>query len=395
MCSYLIIKDLSGAFEILTTSTPNRLVWRDELKASLNFSQTAATTLPLGEEDRDRITAAQTHFPFMVPESYAQLIDWQDPNDPLRQLLLPSVYEQDDHGSLDTSGEALSTVVPGLQHKYEQTAVLIVTQACAGHCRYCFRRRLMSKDVMTKESIEDLQAAIAYIQTHPEIDNVLMSGGDPMVSSTRRLANLLAALAKIPHLWQIRISTKLPAFLPSRFTSDPELLQVLAQYQKRFQIVFQCHFDHPREITPAAEQALAVLREADCLLTAQIPLMQGVNSSVDVMETLFKRLHRLSVLPQYLFHPRPVKHALHFQLPILEGLKLVEGLRQRCNGSVKRFRYILAHADGKLELVGLTPDPDPQLILRWHQRRRGNHHPGILFWPIDDHTVWLPDSLPS
>lgn len=393
MC--LILKDLSGEREGMTLSTPKRLAWRDELKASLHFSQTAATTLPLGEEDCDRITAAQTHFPFMVPEGYAQLIDWQDPTDPLRQLLLPSVYEQDDHGSLDTSGEALSTVVPGLQHKYEQTAVLIVTQACAGHCRYCFRRRLMSKDVMTKETIEDLQVAIAYIQTHPEIDNVLMSGGDPMVSSTRRLANLLAALAEIPHLWQIRISTKLPAFLPSRFTSDPELIQVLAQYQERFQIVFQCHFDHPREITPASEQALAVLRNAGCLLTAQIPLMQGVNSSVDVMETLFKRLHRLSVLPQYLFHPRPVKHALHFQLPILEGLKLVEELRQRCNGSVKRFRYILTHEDGKLELVGLTPGPELQLIGRWHQRRRGNDYPDILFLPIDPQTMWLPDALPS
>ncbi len=336
--------------------------------------------------------AARERFPFMVPVEYAQLIDWQDPTDPLRQLLLPTLEEDNAAGSLDTSGESLSTIVPGLQHKYEQTAVLIVTQACAGHCRYCFRRRLMSRDVLVKETIEDLQDAIAYIQQHPEIDNVLLSGGDPMICSTRRLANLLAALATIPHLWQIRISTKLPAFLPSRFTTDPELLQVLRAYQSRFQIVFQCHFDHPREITPAAERAIAALHQTGCTLTAQIPLMKGVNHQVETLTQLFQQLHRLGVLPQYLFHPRPVKHATHFQLPILEGLAIVEAVRQRCNGSVKRFRYILTHSDGKLELVGHLPDQPTQLVTRWHQVRRGSDRHGLMMASIDSTTVWLDDS---
>lgn len=261
------------AFDLPPSSSvsPN---WKDELVQSLRRSQQLAENasepdgLGLSDADRDRVIAAKDRFPFMVPTDYAQLIDWQDPNDPLRQLLMPSIDEDNDEGSLDTSGEGLSTIVPGLQHKYEQTAVLIVTQACAGHCRYCFRRRLMSRDVIVKETIEDLQEAIAYIQQHPEIDNVLLSGGDPMICSTRRLANVLAALAAIPHLWQIRISTKLPAFLPSRFTTDPELLEVLRTYQSRFQIVIQCHFDHPREITPAAERAIAALRQAGCTLTA-------------------------------------------------------------------------------------------------------------------------------
>lgn len=130
---------------------------------------------------------------------------------------------------------------------------------------------------MTKETIEDLQEAISYIKQHPEIDNVLLSGGDPMVCSTRRLANLFAALSQIPHLWQIRISSKLPAFLPSRFTTDSELLEVLHQYKSRFQIVIQCHFDHPREITPSAEKALFNFRQAGCLLTSQIAFMIGIS----------------------------------------------------------------------------------------------------------------------
>ena len=373
----------------LISKEPQIKNWRDELVESLKLSNYAENWLSLDDSDKQRVTNALQRFPLMVPVNYANLVDWQNPADPLRQLLLPSDDEENDIGSLDTSGEEFSTVIPGLQHKYEQTAVLIVTQSCAGHCRYCFRRRLMSKDVMVKETIEDLREAISYIKQHPEIDNVLLSGGDPMVCSTRRLANLLAALSQIPHLWQIRISSKLPAFLPSRFTTDSELLSVLNQYNSRFQIVFQCHFDHPREITPLAEKALFNLRQAGCLLTSQIALMRGVNAEVDTMTELYKRLHHMGVIPQYLFHPRPVKHATHFQLPIIEAMKLVEAIRQRCNGSVKRFRYILTHSDGKLELVGLLEDSSMQLVARWHQVRRGLDKSGLMLVGIDEDTVWL------
>ena len=363
--------------------------WREELVESLKLSNSAENWLSLDDINKRQVENAKKRFPLMVPVGYADLIDWQNPTDPLRQLLLPSDEEENDIGSLDTSGEEFSTVIPGLQHKYEQTAVLIVTQACAGHCRYCFRRRLMSRDVMVKETIEDLQEAISYIRQHPEIDNVLLSGGDPMVCSTRRLANLLAELSQIPHIWQVRISSKLPAFLPSRFTTDPELLQVLHQYNSRFQIVLQCHFDHPREITPLAEKALFNLRQAGCLLTSQIALMKGVNAQVDTMTELYKRLHSLGVIPQYLFHPRPVKHATHFQLPIIEAMNLVEAIRQNCNGSVKRFRYILTHSDGKLELVGLLEDQIMQLVARWHQVRRGMGKSGLMVVEVDKDTVWL------
>lgn len=366
--------------------------WRDELVASLKLSNSAEETLSLDNSDKERVKNAKQRFPLMVPVGYADLIDWQNPVDPLRQLLLPSEQEESDVGSLDTSGEEFSTIIPGLQHKYEQTAVLIVTQACAGHCRYCFRRRLMSRDVMVKETIEDLQEAISYIKQHAEIDNVLLSGGDPMVCSTRRLTNLFAALSQIPHIGQIRISSKLPAFLPSRFTTDSELLEVLHQYNSRFQIVIQCHFDHPREITPITEKALFNLRQAGCLLTSQIALMRGVNAEVDTMTELFKRLHSLGVIPQYLFHPRPVKHATHFQLPIIEAMKLVEAIRQRCNGSVKRFRYILTHSDGKLELVGLLEGSPMQLVTRWHQVRRGLDKSGLMAVAVDEDTVWLEDN---
>lgn len=366
--------------------------WKEQLIESLSRSREAESWLLLSSADRDQVIEAAQRFPMMVPVGYADLVDWQNPDDPLRQLLLPSESEQDEAGSLDTSGEEFSIVVQGLQHKYNETAVLIVTQACAGHCRYCFRRRLMSRDVIAKETIEDLKEAIAYIAKHSEIDNVLLSGGDPMISSTRRLANLFAALAPVPHIWQVRISTKLPAFLPSRFTTDSELLDVLHHYKSRFQIVMQCHFDHPREITPASIRALEALQQVGCLLTSQIALMNGINNSIDTLTELFKRLHRHGVIPQYLFHPRSVKHATHFQLPIVEGMQLVEAVRQRCNGPVKRFRYILTHQDGKLELVGILPGSPMQLVAKWQQVRRGLEQSGVMLVPIDEQTNWLEAS---
>ncbi|WP_414587373.1 KamA family radical SAM protein [Scytonema sp. PCC 10023] len=378
-------------FNIVEKNSLSGRDWKEELIESLRRSHQAEDWLPLSPAERDRVTQAKQSFPMMVPLGYAELVDWQNPDDPLRQLLLPSESEKDKSGSLDTSGEEISTVVQGLQHKYDQTAVLIVTQACAGHCRYCFRRRLMSRDVLVKETIEDLKEAIAYIAEHPEIDNVLLSGGDPMISSTRRLANLFAAIASIPHIWQIRISTKLPAFLPSRFTTDPELLNVLHQYKSRFQIVIQSHFDHPREITPASIRALEALQQAGCLLTSQIALMKGINDSPNTLTELFKRLHRYGVIPQYLFHPRPVKHATSFQLPIVEGMQLIEAVRQRCSGPVKRFRYILTHEDGKLELVGILPGSPMQLVAKWQQVRRGLDKSGVMLVPIDEKTCWMEE----
>ena len=128
-----------------------------------------------------------------------------------------------------------------------------------------------------------------------------------------------------------------------------------------------------------------------CLLTSQIALMNRINNSADTLTELFKCLHRHGVIPQYLFHPRPVKHATHFQLPIVEGIQLVEAVRQRCSGAVKRFRYIFTHEDGKLELVGMLPGSPTQLVAKWQQVRRGCDRSGVMLVPIDEQTSWLED----
>ena len=367
--------------------------WRSELREAISLAKHSETFFPEGDSALSAIDAERERFPMLVPSSYANLIDWADPKDPLRLLVTPSANESSQDGREDTSGEALSTVAQGIQHKYEKTAVLVLTQACAAHCRYCFRRRILREDVVSRESINDLDGAIRYVAEHPEVDNVFLSGGDPMVSSTGRLKRLLVRLADISHVRQIRISTKLPAFLPSRFTSDPDLIVLLREMQERFQLIFQCHFDHARELRAETRAALDVLRQVGCLLTSQVALIKGVNDNSDTLAELFREMHLAGIAPQYLFHPRPVKHAVHFQIPIARGLAVVEGARQQLNGSAKRFRYVMTLEDGKLEIVGtLKLGGDTSLVVRWHQLRKGIAPRSMELIPINEDTMWVDRS---
>ncbi len=363
--------------------------WQVELREAVRAAKQGDLFVPKDAPESVDITRERSRFPMLVPGNYAKLIDWSNPADPLRRLVTPSAAETDSDGKLDSSGEETSTVVRGLQHKYAQTGVIIVNQACAAHCRYCFRRRLMSVDVMTRESIADLEPALIYLRNQTEIDNVVLSGGDPLVSGTIRLRRLMTALAAIPHLRLLRISTKIPAFLPSRIAQDPALLELLSELSQKTNILVHCHFDHPREISPSTTEALTQLRRSGVMLSSQIALMRGVNDDHQVLRKLFTELHARGVTPHYLFHPRPVRHATHFQLPILEGMALIERLRDQCSGPVKHFRYVMVVPDGKLELIGIDKrGPKPTLVAKWQQIRRGLTKPKLGFQTLSKETMW-------
>lgn len=368
------------------------VTWQSELLDAVKLSKDAIQELPLTKEEIETVERLKNKFPLLLTKKYIDLIDWDNQHDPMRKLLIPSELEMLDEGEFDTSGEAESTVAMGLQHKYSQTAVIILIQACAAHCRYCFRRRLLTRDMLIRESISDLEPALDYIKSHPEIDNVLLSGGDPLLNNTKRLEKLFNACAGIPHVKTIRISTKIPAFLPRRIL-EKSLLELLKSYKNRFQFIFQCHFDHPSEITEDTKEALSALEQLGCMLTSQVVLMRGINDKVDVLVSLYKELHRLNITPQYLFHPRPVKHATHFQIPIAEGIKLVDEVKSLCSGPIKRFRYVIAMNDGKAELVGkVNKDNNEYLVLKWIQQRMGKNTSSCTeLIKIKDSDVWLSE----
>jgi len=175
--------------------------------------------------ERAKLRQVAERYAFRANDYYLRLIDWDDPAAPIRQLIIPRSEELDDWGKLDASNEAAVTVSRGVQHKYPHTVLLLCNEVCGAYCRYCFRKRLFMDG--NAETTNDVSAGIRYVAEHPEVTNVLLTGGDPLLMSTRRLREIITALRAIPHLRIIRIGSKMPAFDPWRLLRDADLQDLL------------------------------------------------------------------------------------------------------------------------------------------------------------------------
>jgi len=285
----------------------------------------------------------------------------------LRHIVEPSMKEFASPGTLDTSGEGDNTVVTGLQHKYPQTGLLLVTERCASYCRYCFRKRIVGHD--SDEIAPDYFKVADYIGRHPEMNNVLLSGGDPFTLQTEKLHRILDHLLPIPHLTSIRFGTKAIAFYPPRF-DDPELKGLFERIQAAGKApVVVAHFDHIGEVSQHAENNIRKLRGYGVQFLNQTVLLGKVNDDDATLAMTFQKLHSIGVRPYYLFQARPVKGASHFQVPFRRGVEVVRGLNQRLSGIQKTFKWIMSHYTGKIEILDLGDDG--RLYLRYHQ----NKHP--------------------
>ena len=202
----------------------------------------------LSAEEKERLKEVTKEYVFRANDYYLSLIDWNNPDDPIRRLIIPSERELNDFGRLDASDEKSVTVQHGIQHKYSSTVLLLVNEVCGAYCRYCFRKRLFMND--NDEVTYNIEPGLEYIRNHPEITNVLLTGGDPMILKTAKLEPILAALRAIDHVRIIRIGSKMPAFNPFRFINDDELMTVFRKYSlPDRRIYMMCHFDHPVELT--------------------------------------------------------------------------------------------------------------------------------------------------
>jgi len=307
--------------------------------------------------------------------------------DQLKHIVEPSLAEFDSPGSLDTSGEHDNTVVPGLQHKYAQTGLLLVTDRCASYCRYCFRKRMVGND--SDEVAPDYAEVAAYIRRHPEMTNVLMSGGDPFVLSTRKLHEILDHLLPIPHLRSLRFGTKTVAFAPRRFEDPtlPALFQRILDAGKTPVIV--AHFDHVGEISEVSERCIRQMRAAGVQFLNQSVLLAEVNDDAEVLAATFDKCHEIGVRPYYLFQGRPVKAASHFQVPLRRGVEIVRGINQRLSGIQKTFKYIMSHYTGKIEILDLAADD--RLYMRYHQCKSLDRIGKIFSRPYVEGAYWLDD----
>ncbi|BBB32536.1 conserved hypothetical protein [Thermotomaculum hydrothermale] len=341
----------------------------------------------LSEEEIKKIEKITEVFGFRATDYYLSLINWDNPNDPIKRLIIPIEEELEKWGAKDPSYEKSYTVAPGLQHKYRETALFLIGPTCFGYCRFCFRKRLFMDD--DNEILIDIEPAIQYIKEHKEIQNVLLTGGDPLTLSTNKLSSILNELAEIDHLINIRIGTKAPAFYPHRISNDPELLDLFKltnKKGKRIHIVAQ--FDHGNEITPQAKKAINKMMETGCVMLTQMPLLKGINDSPEALSELWNKAINAGLTPYYLFQCRPTTGNKPYAVPIEEGYKIFEQAKMNCSGLAKRIKFVMSHATGKIEIVGLT---EKHVIMKYHQAANPENIGKIMIFNRNPEAYWLDD----
>ena len=301
--------------------------WQQELATAITRPEELAEILDLPPESLAAAASAAGHFPLRVPRSFLARIRRGDPRDPLLLQILPVGEELADHPGYgaDPVGERAALRAPALLQKYQGRALLIATATCAVHCRYCFRREFPYTD---QSGGPRWSEALAEIARDPSLEEVILSGGDPLSLSNARLASLARALSAIPHIRRIRVHTRQPVVLPSRI--DAPLLHWLRSAS--LPVVFVLHINHPREIDGAVMQACSALRSTGVTLLNQSVLLAGVNDEADVLVELSQRLFQAGVLPYYLHALDPVRGAAHFAVPDERARSLAGALAARLPG---------------------------------------------------------------
>jgi KamA family protein len=337
----------------------------------------------------EKVAGAQVSekFVFRTNDYYQSLINWDDPDDPIRRLVIPDAKELNEWGRLDASHEELYTKVPGLEHKYTDTALLLCNDVCGAYCRFCFRKRLFMND--NDEVVKDVSNGVRYIREHPEISNVLLTGGDPLIMSTSKLEPVIAQLRDIPHVKIIRIGTKMPAFNPYRIINDPSLWRMLETYSTtEARIYIMAHFNHPVELTAVAREGLDILHKHGAIIINQSPMIQGVNDSVETMLELFNELSYMGVPPYYVFQCRPTEGNKAYSIPIEKAYQIFVEAQNQCSGLAKRARFSMSHVTGKIAVVGLN---ESQLIFQYHRAADPKDTGRVMVFRRNSAAHWFDD----
>ncbi len=312
----------------LPSPYPQDSLWKKELANAITSSSELLKQLNLTHH----ITVADTQpdFKCLVTQSYLKKIQPGNIKDPLLRQVLPLNEENDSHiqriGTLDPVGDINAMTAKGLLHKYHGRALLISTAACAIHCRYCFRRTYPYQSAScTSKALDD---ALDYLNSHTDIDEIILSGGDPLTLDNEKLANLISRLETVEHIQTLRLHTRLPVVLPSRINN--QLIQLLQS--SRFQIVMVIHANHANELQTEECQKLQQLHEAGICLLNQSVLLRDVNDNATALLALSKRLLQCKTMPYYLHLLDPVKGAIHFSVNKQKALHLIRQLEEQLPG---------------------------------------------------------------
>jgi lysine 2,3-aminomutase len=365
--------------------------WEDELNNNICTVDDLKNHIELGKEEEKVLKKVIAIHPMSITRYYMSLINKAEKNDPIRKLIVPSEYELNSaSGSYDPSHEKDNTKTVGLQHKYRQTALILSTNRCTAYCRFCFRKRLVG--LPNSEVLKRFEDAMDYVREHKEIDNVLISGGDPLSLPTEIIEKFLGSLYAIPHLKYVRFGTRVPVVFPQRVIGDEKLIEIFRKYASRDKKLYiVAHFNHPREITDKSRVAIGMLLKAGVSISNQTVLLKGVNDNPNILAELWNGLINIDVFPYYVFQCRPVKRVKdHFSVPIYEGWKIFEEAKKKLKGHLlcKRLKYVMSHKNGKIEIIGMT---DKEMVFKYHQPKNLDDSGRIIIKPIDKNLAWLDD----
>jgi len=295
------------------------------------------------------IAAVEGRYAVAVTPAMAALVDASDAADPIARQFIPDVRELERHASErdDPIGDALKSPVPGLVHRYPDRVLLKLVAVCPVYCRFCFRREMVGPGKSTALSEAELEGALAYIRAHPEIWEVILTGGDPLILSARRVAKVTDALQAIPHVKILRWHTRVPVVAPERVTDA--LADALRSETKTVYVAL--HTNHPRELTDLTRAACARLVDRGIAMVSQTVLLRGVNNDVDTLEALMRALVETRVKPYYLHHGDLAPGTAHFRTTIAEGQALMHELRRRLSGlALPTYVLDIPGAHGKVPI---------------------------------------------
>jgi len=359
--------------------------WHWQLRNRITTLAQLETLLELSPQERAGCLFAAHKLALAITPHFFNLIDPQDPNCPVRRQVIPHIDESvvAPGESSDPVGEEGTMPVPGIVHRYPDRVLFLVTDRCASYCRYCTRSRLVS-NAQSYDFHPELEQGLQYIAAHPEVRDVLISGGDPLLLSDAKIDALLGRLRAIPHVEFIRMGSRIPVFLPQRIT--PELAAI---FRKHGPIWMSIHTNHPKEITRELAEACERLSLAGVPLGNQSVLLNGINDTPEIMKSLVHRLLMMRVRPYYLYACDLIEGSTHFRAPIQKGIDIIRSLRGHTTGyGVPQLtidgpggggkipinpEYVQAIHDGIVELRNFEdrayvypsgtqmPDPTPEL----------------------------------
>lgn len=325
--------------------------WRWQLRHAVRSSAELAARFELTDEELAGARAAEASgFPISITPYYLGLADPRDPACPIRRQVVPRLAEtREVPGDLrDPLGEVAHEVAPELVQRYPDRALLLVSDRCAVYCRFCTRSRMVGAGGGPR-SDERLAAAFQYLEAHPEVRDVIVSGGDPLTMATERLVRVIERLRRIPSVETIRLATRVPVALPQRITD--ELLQALRPHHPLWVMT---HFNHPKELATPARLALNRLADAGFPVMNHTVLLRGVNDDSRVLAELFRGLVRERARPYYLLQTDPVRGSGHLRTPLATGIRIMEELQGKLSGIA--LPKLIVDTPGGFGKVPVGPD---------------------------------------